>query len=115
MGREHRIEFDYERYLMTLPLQQALSRVFQAPSLSIDRPAATLGELELLGAISKPKAYYRLHMVNNFVEPVKEKWTPYYKMTESKARFWQGNSTRPGGKWLALLEKFVNEEGWVEV
>ena len=115
-------EIGYSSYYMGTPevpvtpsLRQALSRVFQTPSLSIDRPAATLGELEILGAISKPKSYYRLHLVNQFAEPMKEKWTPYYKMTESKARFWQGNATRAGGKWLALLEKFVNEEGWIEI
>jgi hypothetical protein len=95
---------------MTLPLHQALSHIF-----SPNRPASTIGELEILGAVSSPKAWYRLHLINNFVEPAKEKWTPYYKMTATKARYWQGNATRPGGKWLALLEKFVNEEGWVEI
>lgn len=95
---------------MTLPLRQALSRIF-----SPNRPASTMGELEVLGAVSSPKEWYRLHLVNEFVDPPKEKWTPYQKMTLSQARFWQGNATRPGGKWLAFLEKFVNEEGWIEV
>jgi hypothetical protein len=98
-----------------IPLKQALSRIFQAPKILSSRPAATLGELEILGAVSKPKAWYRLHLINNFVDPPKESWTKYIKMTESQARYWQGHSTRPGSKWLALLEKFVNEEGWVEV
>lgn len=96
---------------MTLPLRQALSRVFFSP----DRPASTIGELELLGAVTSAKAWYRLHLVNEFVDPPKEKWTGYVKMTEKQARYWQGNSTRAGGKWIALLEKFVDEEGWVEV
>jgi len=93
---------------MTFPLKSALSKVFEGP-------ARTLGQLEELGAVSAPRAWYRLHLVNEFVDPPKEKWTTYYKMTERNARVWQGNATKPGGSWLALLEKFVNEEGWVEI
>jgi hypothetical protein len=52
---------------MTLPLHQALSHIF-----SPNRPASTIGELEILGAVSSPKAWYRLHLINNFVEPAKE-------------------------------------------
>ncbi len=100
---------------MTLPLRQALSRIFGVSRLSSRRPAATLGELEVLGAVSSPKAWYRLHLINQFVEPPKENWTTYKKMTERQARYWQGNATKPGGKWIALLEKFTNEEGWTEI
>jgi hypothetical protein len=81
---------------MTLPLRQALSRIFD------NRPASTIGELEILGAVSKPKAYYRLHLINAFVDPPKESWTKYIRMSESQARYWQGHATRPGKKWIAL-------------
>jgi hypothetical protein len=100
---------------MTLPLRQALSRVFSRPRLTEDRPASTLGELEVLGAVSAPKAWYRLHLINAFVDPEKHRWTPYYRMSESQARYWQTNATRSGGSWIAYLEKFVDQEGWVEV
>lgn len=100
---------------MTLPLGQALSRVFGRARLTADRPASTLGELELLGAVPAAKAWYRLHLVNEFVDPIREQWTAYKRMTESQARYWQGNATRAGSSWIALLEKFVDEEGWIEI
>ena len=93
-----------------IPLRQALSRVFTS-----NRPASTLGELELLGAVTTPKAWYRLHLINAFVEPAKHRWTKYLKMSLPQARYWRDYSTKHGGVWVAYLEKFVNEEGWVEV
>ncbi len=67
----------------------------------------------VIGAVA-PKAYYRVHYLNYFSDPIVEGWTGYRYQTLAEARKRRNTLTPPGTIWLGILERFVSGEGWKE-